>query len=100
MFEVLEYAPNQLPQDKPRYLMGVGKPDDIVGQFKEELICLTVFCQVDQGVQAKHLQGGEQLTCETLGIETIKDHWTKLANAHAAKIIAEHIYITFIKLVR
>lgn len=31
MFEVLEYAPNQLPQDKPRYLMGVGKPDDIVG---------------------------------------------------------------------
>ena len=31
MFDVLEYAPNQLPQDKPRYLMGVGKPDDIVG---------------------------------------------------------------------
>ncbi|MDG2156588.1 MAG: tRNA guanosine(34) transglycosylase Tgt [Amylibacter sp.] len=31
MFEVLEYAPNQLPTDKTRYLMGVGKPDDIVG---------------------------------------------------------------------
>ena len=31
MFEVLEYAPGQLPADKPRYLMGVGKPDDIVG---------------------------------------------------------------------
>ena len=31
MFEVLEYASNQLPTDKPRYLMGVGKPDDIVG---------------------------------------------------------------------
>ena len=31
MFEVLEYAPNQVPKDKPRYLMGVGKPDDIVG---------------------------------------------------------------------
>ena len=24
MFNVLDYAPNQLPQDKPRYLMGVG----------------------------------------------------------------------------
>ena len=23
--------PDQLPVDKPRYLMGVGKPDDIVG---------------------------------------------------------------------
>ena len=31
MFSVLDYAPNQLPADKPRYLMGVGKPDDIVG---------------------------------------------------------------------
>ena len=31
MFDVLEYAPGQLPADKPRYLMGVGKPDDIVG---------------------------------------------------------------------
>ncbi len=31
MFGVLDYAPGLLPQDKPRYLMGVGKPDDIVG---------------------------------------------------------------------
>jgi queuine tRNA-ribosyltransferase len=31
MFGVLDYAPDMLPQDKPRYLMGVGKPDDIVG---------------------------------------------------------------------
>ena len=31
MFSVLDYAPQQLPEDKPRYLMGVGKPDDIVG---------------------------------------------------------------------
>lgn len=31
MFGVLDYAPQQLPVDKPRYLMGVGKPDDIVG---------------------------------------------------------------------
>ncbi|MGR3544617.1 MAG: tRNA guanosine(34) transglycosylase Tgt, partial [Paracoccus sp. (in: a-proteobacteria)] len=31
MFGVLDYAPGFLPADKPRYLMGVGKPDDIVG---------------------------------------------------------------------
>ena len=31
MFDVLNYAPCFLPEDKPRYLMGVGKPDDIVG---------------------------------------------------------------------
>ncbi|WP_417242551.1 tRNA guanosine(34) transglycosylase Tgt [Celeribacter sp.] len=34
MFDCLDYAPDQLPQDKPRYLMGVGKPDDIVGAVK------------------------------------------------------------------
>jgi queuine tRNA-ribosyltransferase len=34
MFGVLEYAPDYLPVDKPRYLMGVGKPDDIVGAVK------------------------------------------------------------------
>ena len=31
MFGCLDYAPDQLPTDKPRYLMGVGKPDDLVG---------------------------------------------------------------------
>ncbi|MEM7547291.1 MAG: tRNA guanosine(34) transglycosylase Tgt [Pseudomonadota bacterium] len=31
MFGVLDYAPEQLPAEKPRYLMGVGKPDDILG---------------------------------------------------------------------
>jgi len=31
MFGVLDYAPDMLPEDRPRYLMGVGKPDDIVG---------------------------------------------------------------------
>lgn len=34
MFACLDFAPEQLPHDKPRYLMGVGKPDDIVGAVK------------------------------------------------------------------
>jgi queuine tRNA-ribosyltransferase len=31
MFSVLDYAPAFLPEEKPRYLMGVGKPSDIIG---------------------------------------------------------------------
>ena len=31
MLEMLDHAPGMLPEDRPRYLMGVGKPDDIVG---------------------------------------------------------------------
>ena len=30
MCEVLDYAPGMLPADRPRYLMGVGKPIDLV----------------------------------------------------------------------
>ena len=31
MFATLDFAPQMLPEDRPRYLMGVGKPDDLVG---------------------------------------------------------------------
>ena len=31
MFATLDFAAGMLPADRPRYLMGVGKPDDIVG---------------------------------------------------------------------
>ena len=31
MFEVLDYTAPMLPQNKPRYLMGVGTPDDLLG---------------------------------------------------------------------
>jgi queuine tRNA-ribosyltransferase len=31
MFNVLDVTTPHLPQDRPRYLMGVGKPDDIIG---------------------------------------------------------------------
>ncbi|MFT6077880.1 MAG: queuine tRNA-ribosyltransferase [Myxococcota bacterium] len=31
MFQTLDYTTPFLPEDKPRYLMGVGKPNDIIG---------------------------------------------------------------------
>ena len=31
MFATLDFAPDMLPVNRPRYLMGVGKPDDLVG---------------------------------------------------------------------
>ncbi len=31
MFSVLDFTMPHLPADRPRYLMGVGKPDDIIG---------------------------------------------------------------------
>ena len=37
MFATLDFAADQLPADRPRYLMGVGKPDDLVGAVERGL---------------------------------------------------------------
>jgi queuine tRNA-ribosyltransferase len=34
MFSTLDFTTPMLPKDKPRYLMGVGKPDDIIGSVQ------------------------------------------------------------------
>ncbi len=34
MFKTLDYTVPNLPEDRPRYLMGVGKPSDIIGAVK------------------------------------------------------------------
>ena len=34
MFKTLDFTTNNMPADKPRYLMGVGKPDDLIGAVK------------------------------------------------------------------
>ncbi len=34
MFRILDFTPDFLPQDRPRYLMGVGRPADIVGAVR------------------------------------------------------------------
>ncbi|MDA7545711.1 tRNA guanosine(34) transglycosylase Tgt [Alphaproteobacteria bacterium] len=34
MFKTLDFTTKNIPLDKPRYLMGVGKPDDLIGAVK------------------------------------------------------------------
>ena len=43
MSEVTNYCTSLLPLEKPRYLMGVGYPKDILEVLRMELICLIVF---------------------------------------------------------
>ena len=40
MFATLNHCVDHLPTDKPRYLMGVGKPSDLVGAVKRGWISL------------------------------------------------------------
>lgn len=50
MHRILEHVCPQIPADKPRYLMGVGKPEDLVEGCVAVLICLTVSCQREMPV--------------------------------------------------
>jgi queuine tRNA-ribosyltransferase len=72
MFEVLDFAPDQLPEDKPRYLMGVGKPDDIVGAVKRGIDMMDCVLPSRSG------RTGQVFT---------RGPWTKPAAARPAAII-------------
>ncbi|MBV8237413.1 MAG: tRNA guanosine(34) transglycosylase Tgt, partial [Sphingomonas sp.] len=53
MFGCLDFAPGQLPADKPRYLMGVGKPDDIVGAVERGVDMFDCVLPTRSGRRAK-----------------------------------------------
>ena len=57
MFDVLDGVKDYLPKDKPRYLMGVGTPSDIIGAVKRVLICLIVYYQHDLAELVWHSHG-------------------------------------------
>jgi tRNA-guanine family transglycosylase len=45
-----------LPEDKPRYLMGLGMPEDIVEAVSMGVDLLTVYCQQEMREMALSLQ--------------------------------------------
>lgn len=47
MYEVLDYATDYLPKDKPRYVMGVGTPDHLFEGVDGAWICSIVSCRRD-----------------------------------------------------
>ena len=46
MNRVLEFTTPLLPDNKPRYLMGVGSPDSLIDGAIRVLICLTAYFQL------------------------------------------------------
>ncbi len=58
MFACLDYAPAQLPADRPRYLMGVGKPDDIVGAVERGIDMFDCVLPTRSG------RTGQAFTCD------------------------------------
>ena len=59
MFETLEVTTPLMPVDKPRYLMGVGKPADLVGGVARGIDMFDCVCQ-QVGPHGQGFTGVEQ----------------------------------------
>lgn len=95
MFKVLSYLPANMPSQSPRYLMGVGTPEDIINA-------------VDNGVDmfdcvmpSRNARNGHLFTSN--GVVKIKNaihkktliHWIRIANVTPVRITQDLTYTTF-----
>ena len=110
MFVTLDFAPGQLPQDHPRYLMGVGKPDDLVGAVERgvDMFDCVLPSRSGRNGQAFTWNGplnlrnarfaedlaplDERCTCPTCGTysRAYLHHLVKAGEILAAMLVTEH----------
>ena len=110
MFATLDFAPGQLPTDAPRYLMGVGKPDDLVGAVLRGVDMFDCVLPTRSGRNgqaftwagplnlrnARHAEDGDPLdprcacpTCATYS-RAYLHHLTKAGEMLGAMLLTEH----------
>ncbi|KRA83422.1 tRNA guanosine(34) transglycosylase Tgt [Altererythrobacter sp. Root672] len=110
MFATLEFAPGQLPENAPRYLMGVGKPDDLVGAVERGVDMFDCVLPTRSGRNgqaftwfgplnlrnAKHAEDtgplDEQCTCPTCATysRAYLHHLQKSGEILGAMLVTEH----------
>ena len=94
MLSVLDYAPDMLPTDKPRYLMGVGKPDDIVGAVERGIDMMDCVLPSRSGRTGQAWTRRGQINIKNARHMDDPRPWMRLAAAQPAATIAVPIYIT------
>jgi tRNA-guanine family transglycosylase len=88
MFGVLDYAPDMLPADKPRYLMGVGKPDDIVGAVARGVDMMDCVLPSRSGRTGQAFTRRGWSTSRTRAMPTTRARWTRPAPVRPARLFA------------
>ena len=83
-----------LPIDAPRYLMGVGTPDDIIGAVERGIDLFDCVTQPEPGAPPVHIPPQECETCVMRSMRTTHVHSTRIAFAPPARGTRERISIT------
>ena len=85
MFGLLDFAAGQLPADKPRYLMGVGKPDDIVEAVGAGSTCSIACCRRGRAAPARRSPPTGRSTSATRASPRIGSRSSRAARARPAR---------------
>ena len=96
MFATLDFAPGMLPEDRPRYLMGVGKPDDLVGAVERGVDMFDCVLPTRSGRNGQAFTWTGPLdprcTCPTCGTysRAYLHHLNKAGEILGAMLLTEH----------
>ena len=74
MFSVLDDIKDDLPTNKPHYLMGVGTPSDILGAVKRGIDMFDCVLPTRSGRTGLALLGMEKLILRITNFKTITHH--------------------------
>jgi queuine tRNA-ribosyltransferase len=84
MLGCLDFAPGQLPIDKPRYLMGVGKPDDIVEAVTRGIDMFDCVLPTRSGRTGQAFTADGPLNIRNARHAEIASRWSPAAHARPA----------------
>ena len=91
MFAVLDATVPQLPDDRPRYLMGVGTPDDLIGAVQRGIDMFDCVIPTRAGRTARAFTRAACSTCAMPGSPTTPRRSTRPAPARPARATAAPI---------
>ena len=78
MFKILNETTDYLPKDKPRYLMGVGTPSDILGAVNEGIDMFDCVMPTRSGRTGLAFTWQGKINLKTLNTKMIKCRWMKI----------------------
>jgi queuine tRNA-ribosyltransferase len=81
MMEVIEEIAPRMPADKPRYLMGVGTPEDLIEAVARGVDMFDCVLPTRNGATARPSPRAENLISRMPGTHSIRSRWTNHANA-------------------
>ena len=91
MMDTVEYCSNLLPQEQPRYLMGVGKPTDLVMSVRRGVDMFDCVMPTRNGRNGQIFTKEKILNIRNENMLTITQRLTVIVHTNGADSFQRHI---------